>query len=91
MGRMQIETGRQAYMDRLFQDTLGFAAAKMIRRILGLAHNIDFEWIKDPQLRATCEARTLRLARDLMVNSARYQSIAAVTDAARSLRELKPF
>ena len=28
-------------MDRLFQDTLGFAAAKMIRRILGLAHNID--------------------------------------------------
>src|SRR5262245_53189649 len=32
-GRMKLETGRQAYMDRLFQDTLGFAAAKMIRRI----------------------------------------------------------
>ena len=57
-------------------------AAQMIRRILGLAHNIDFEWIKDPELRATCEARALRLARDLMVNTERYRNIAAVTDAA---------
>jgi len=28
-----------------------FSAAKIIRRILGLAHNIDFEWIEDPRLR----------------------------------------
>ena len=42
---------------------VGFAAAKIIRRILGLAHNIDFEWIEDPRLRAVCEARSLRLAR----------------------------
>ena len=52
-----LEAERQAYMDRLWADTVGFAAAKMIRRILGLAHNIDLEWIKDPDVRATCEAR----------------------------------
>ena len=34
-------------MARLFGDTVGFAAAKIIRRILGLAHNADFELIED--------------------------------------------
>ena len=33
------------------RDTVGFAAAKIIRRMLGLAHNIDFELIKDPKRR----------------------------------------
>jgi 5-methylthioribose kinase len=84
--RSRLEAERQAYMDRLFTDTLGFAAAKTIRRILGLAHNIDFEWIKDPDLRALCETRALCLARDLMVNSARYRDMAAVTAAARQMR-----
>jgi 5-methylthioribose kinase len=89
-GRMTLETARQVYMDRLFQDTLGFAAAKMIRRILGLAHNIDFEWIKDEALRARCEYRALRLARDLMVNTHRYRTIEAVTNAARITHDLDP-
>jgi 5-methylthioribose kinase len=82
---MKLENGREAYMDRLFQDTLGFAAAKMIRRILGLAHNIDLEWIKDLALRASCETKALHLARDMMVNTERYRTITAVTDAARRL------
>ena len=51
-GAAALEAERQAYMDRLWTDTLGFAAAKMIRRILGLAHNIDLEWIKDEDRRA---------------------------------------
>jgi 5-methylthioribose kinase len=78
-----LEAERQAYMGRLFADTLGFAAAKMIRRILGLAHNIDFEWIKDPDRRARCERRALRLARDLMVNTGNYLTIVDVAGAAR--------
>ena len=45
-GAARLEGERQAYMTRLFQDMVGFAAAKIIRRILGLAHNIDFEWIE---------------------------------------------
>jgi 5-methylthioribose kinase len=85
-----LETERQAYMARLFLDTLGFAAAKIIRRILGLAHNIDFEWIKDPKRRATCEARSLRLARAMLVDGASFDSIGAVTDAARKGRDWMP-
>ena len=34
-------------MARLYTDSLGFAAAKMIRRILGLAHVIDLEKMLD--------------------------------------------
>ncbi len=91
-GEARLEGERQAYMDRLWADTVGFAAAKMIRRILGLAHNIDLEWIEDKDRRATCEARALTLARDMMVNPANYPSIAAVTAAARKIRhEMKSY
>jgi 5-methylthioribose kinase len=89
-GAQRLEAERQAYMARLFADTVGFAAAKTIRRILGLAHNIDFELIADEKLRAICEARSLRLARGMLVNTASFPSIAAVTDAARKMRDWQP-
>jgi len=81
-----LETERQAVMARLYVDSIGFAAAKMIRRILGLAHVIDLEKIADPERRALCETRALRLARELMVNRRRFDSIAAVADAAQTMR-----
>ena len=34
-------------MEELFRDTLAFAGAVIIRRILGIAHVIDFESIED--------------------------------------------
>jgi 5-methylthioribose kinase len=89
-GAARLAVERQAYMDRLFQDTVGFSAAKIIRRILGLAHNIDFEWIEDPRLRAICEARSLRLARAMMVDTSPFRTIGAVTKAARELRDWQP-
>lgn len=86
-GAQQLEAERQTYMTRLFTDTVGFAAAKTIRRILGLAHNIDFELIADEKLRAICEARSLRLARDMLVNTASYNTVDSVTAAAREVRD----
>jgi len=89
-GEARLEAERQAYMDRLFNDAVGFAAAKIIRRIVGLAHNIDFELIEDVKLRATCEARSLRLARTMMLDPASFSNIRAVTKAARELRDWQP-
>jgi 5-methylthioribose kinase len=89
-GAARLDVERQAYMARLFQDSIGFAAAKIIRRILGLAHNIDFELIEDTKLRATCEARSLRLARAMMLQTASFPTIAAVTEAAQELRGWQP-
>jgi 5-methylthioribose kinase len=89
-GAARLEAERQAYMERLFGDTVGFAAAKIVRRILGLAHNIDFEWIEDAKLRAVCEARSLRLARAMLVDTPSFETIGAVTKAARELRDWQP-
>jgi 5-methylthioribose kinase len=52
----------------IWQDTLGFAGVKMIRRIFGLAHVEDFESIRNPDVRATCESRALRLARRMVID-----------------------
>jgi len=89
-GAQRLESERTAYMAQLFSDMVGFAAAKIIRRILGLAHNIDFELIMDEKARAVCEARSLRLARDMLVNTGSFPSIAAVTAAARGVRNWTP-
>jgi 5-methylthioribose kinase len=89
-GAARLEIERQAYMERLFGDTVGFAAAKIIRRILGLAHNIDFEQIEDAKLRATCEARSLRLARAMLVDTSAFPTIGAVIKKARELRDWQP-
>jgi 5-methylthioribose kinase len=89
-GAARLEIERQAYMERLFGDTVGFAAAKIIRRILGLAHNIDFELIEDAKLRATCEARSLRLARAMLVDTSAFPTIGAVIQRARELRDWQP-
>ncbi|MDF0581673.1 S-methyl-5-thioribose kinase [Bradyrhizobium yuanmingense] len=89
-GAARLEAERQSYMQRLFADAVGFAAAKIIRRIFGLAHNIDFELIEDPRTRAVSEARAVRLARAMMVETASFRTIADVTNAARKLRDWMP-
>jgi 5-methylthioribose kinase len=89
-GAARLEAERQAYLQRLFADTVGFAAAKTIRRIFGLAHNIDFELIEDPRRRAISEARAVRLARTMMLEAGAFPTIADVSAAARKLRDWQP-
>jgi 5-methylthioribose kinase len=72
-GPAALARAQDAYLRRLFADSLGFA------------HVEDLESIADADLRATCERRALKLARALMVDTARFGDIAAVSDAARTL------
>jgi 5-methylthioribose kinase len=69
-GAQALEAQRRVTMARIFADSVGFAGAKMARRILGLAHVEDFETIEDPAIRAVGEAKVLRLARSLMIERA---------------------
>ena len=48
-GAARLEANGRPIWSGSFADTVGFAAAKIIRRIFGLAHNIDFELIEDPR------------------------------------------
>jgi 5-methylthioribose kinase len=74
---------RRRRVAAILADTLGFAGAKMIRRILGISHVEDLESIADPDRRAACEARALRLARELLVGRSRLTSIRDATALAR--------
>ncbi len=76
-----LESARGAFLDGLFADMLGFAACKMIRRIVGFAHVIDFDWIQDAAMRARCEASALAMARTLLTDPKRFRSIDDVIDA----------
>ena len=86
-GAASLAQARDDAIAALFADTIRFGAAKMIRRILGIAHNIDFEWIEDPDRRAACERPALLLGRELLVNAASYSTIETVTDAARGFQD----
>ncbi|MBQ1202801.1 MAG: phosphotransferase, partial [Loktanella sp.] len=80
---------QDAFLDRylagVFCDTLGFAGAKMIRRIIGISHVADFEMIADIPLRATCEGRALDLARLLLLDR---RGITDINDVAAMARDI---
>jgi 5-methylthioribose kinase len=85
-GPAALKAAQDAYMRRLFVESLGFAGCKMTRRILGLAHVEDLESIADADLRAECEKRALKLARTFMVEGQGFADIRAASDAARALQ-----
>jgi 5-methylthioribose kinase len=76
-----LQAAREALVQALFSDMLGFAACKMIRRIAGFAHVIDFESIRDAALRAQCEARALALARLLLTHPQQFHNVSDIIDA----------
>lgn len=72
------------YMEDLLHDTLGFGSAKIIRRIVGVAHVEDFESITDAQKRANCERRALHVAKLLLKERRKFKTISQVVSAIRS-------
>jgi 5-methylthioribose kinase len=72
----------------LWADTLGFAGVEMHRRILGLAHNADFETIEDEALRARCETGALMLGRHLAVNRRQMHSIEEINAVAERIEKM---
>ena len=53
---------RHKYMRQLLQDALGFGAAEMMRRLIGMAHVHDFWTIDDVTIRARAESLGLNIA-----------------------------
>ncbi|MET0599926.1 MAG: S-methyl-5-thioribose kinase [Mesorhizobium sp.] len=83
--------GSEQALDGLLQsiwtDMLGFAGVEIHRRILGLAHNADFETIADPDLRAACEAPALKFGRHLVVNRHRIHSLDEINSLAGRMQK----
>ena len=75
------------FLHGIWVDMLGFAGVEMHRRILGLAHNADFELIVDINMRAACETKALKLGRHLAVNRAQIHSVAEINALAERLEK----
>jgi len=75
---------RDDYMRRLLQDTFGYAGAKMIRRVVGLAHVADIDRIDDAAVRERAQRVALRIGKALIKRGRRAESIGEALDIARS-------
>ncbi|TKW64908.1 MAG: S-methyl-5-thioribose kinase [Paracoccus denitrificans] len=69
----------------IWRDALGFCGVEMHRRVLGLAHNADFERIEDEPRRAACEARALALGAAVIHGRDTIKDMPALLDLARRI------
>jgi len=67
----------------LLTDMLGYAGTEIVRRIVGFAHNADFESISNPDLRGDLEQRALVFARQLIVAPQGLHSLHSLLREAR--------
>jgi 5-methylthioribose kinase len=79
------QTFRHTFMGQVLSDTLGFAACKIIRRILGVAKVADFMQFEDQELRAKLETQALKMATTILVNRHSYTNIAEVNKLAEEV------
>ena len=87
--QMADDAVRSSFVDNrlaaVFGDAVGFAGAKMIRRIIGISHVEDLESIADVERRAACEMKALTAARQMLLNRADMAGIGDVVALARSV------
>ncbi|BDA46322.1 probable methylthioribose-1-phosphate isomerase at N-terminal half [Coccomyxa sp. Obi] len=82
-GPASLEAVQEDFFQGLLPDVLGFAGAVIIRRILGIAHVVDYESIQNADSRAAVERRSLQFARRLLVETSSFGgSMEAVVKAA---------
>ena len=77
------ETYRKQFMKKLLADSIGFAACKMMRRIVGLAKVADIADIPDLKERAKAEECALRMGSYMVVHRSEFVCINQLTDLAK--------
>ena len=80
---------RQRFTAKLLADAIGFAACKMMRRIVGLAKVADIAGIPDLKARAVIEQQALEMGRRMVTGRHGFGSIGAVSALAREISPLK--
>jgi 5-methylthioribose kinase len=85
-GAASLREAQREHMRTLFEDTLRFAGAAIIRATLGRDHVRDFEQIEDRGRRAAAERPALQLARELLKDAQYVSDLGEVMEVARQLR-----
>lgn len=73
---LQNSLYQQRFMQQVWADSLGYAGCELIRRTVGLAHVADLDTIGDSTLRGQCEAKALKLGRELILQRHSLASMA---------------
>lgn len=82
---LSLTAYRETYLNRLLQETLGFAGAEVIRRTMGLAHVKDLDGIADPVARKRARLLALQVGRWSIVHA---HAIPCINDYVDGLRRL---
>ncbi|MBU5355751.1 S-methyl-5-thioribose kinase [Paenibacillus silvae] len=72
------------YVQQLFRDSIGFAGAKMVRRIVGLAHVADIDTITDAAERERAQRKALAVGKALLKKHRQVNTIGEVLDLVSS-------
>ncbi|KAA8785191.1 S-methyl-5-thioribose kinase [Paenibacillus amylolyticus] len=72
------------YVQQLFRDTIGFTGAKMVRRIVGLAHVADIDTITDAAEREHAQRKALAVGKALIKNNRHVNTIGEILDLVSS-------
>lgn len=88
-GEADAKLQRDLFIKRVFADSLGFAACKMIRRIFGLAKVADIADIEDLEARARIERMTLQLGKLLVTQREQFHGIEEVIERAKIISPLQ--
>ena len=83
--RVATDQALDDFIADILQDAAGFAAAKMMRRVIGAAHIEDLESIEDADRRAGREKQVIALARELLRQRSGISSIEEIAALARQL------
>ena len=81
------EQALSGYLRDVMQDSIGFAGAEMVRRILGIAHVEDLETITDKNLRAKCEQKALALGRTMIIDRKKFSDLNDIAGLARKISQ----
>jgi 5-methylthioribose kinase len=82
---------RLKYMRQLLQDSAGFGAAEMMRRLIGVVHVHDFWTVPDASVRTTAESLALNVAHAWLMKRRTLTSIDQMVELVAAARPSHPF
>ncbi|MCC7445852.1 MAG: S-methyl-5-thioribose kinase [Anaerolineae bacterium] len=82
---------QQDYMLRLLQDTAGFGACKMMRRIIGLAGVVDIRGIENVEDKSIAASLSLNMAKALLMQRRDLRTIEQLVEVATAARPTYPW
>ncbi len=74
---------QEHFISGLLQETIGFTGAKMVRRIVGLAHVADIDGIEDDAAREKAQRLALSIGKAAIKHHRKSASIEELIDIAK--------